>query len=97
MVVIEITNITKDSQNPGGGNGVTPNPTPGSDGNDKPNPTPASIDQNKDKPAPAPTSKTNGKGHSLPNTVTALYNYLALGGILVLAGGAMMIKRRREN
>lgn len=63
---------------------------------EKQNPTPA--------PTPAPPKPTppatTGTGHALPDTGTAIYNYLAAGLGLVLAGlGAMKLQtfRRKEN
>jgi lysophospholipase L1-like esterase len=56
------------------------------------NPTPT--------PTPTPTPNTGGTGHTLPNTATPMYNYLAVGLASILAGlGAMKIQqfRRREN
>ncbi|HEY2422199.1 MAG TPA: GDSL-type esterase/lipase family protein [Neobacillus sp.] len=88
LKVIEINNITKDTTNPGDDGNNNPTPTPGDTGNDKPAPT------------PAPSTNTGGTGNPLPDTATAMFNYLAIGLILVLAGAATMKigqSRRREN
>jgi lysophospholipase L1-like esterase len=87
---IEITNITKDNGNP------TPNP--GDNGNH--NPTPITTTSTP-TPTAIPTATTpSGSGHALPNTATSMFNYVAIGLVLVLAGLASMKLqqyRRREN
>ncbi|MBT2658210.1 DUF4430 domain-containing protein [Bacillus sp. ISL-18] len=50
---------------------------------------------------PAPTAtvvKTNSQtGHALPNTATNMYNLLALGLLLIIAGSIFYIKQRKQN
>jgi lysophospholipase L1-like esterase len=70
--------------------GENPVPNPSDNGNN--NTTPP--------PTPTPTTTSSGTGHALPDTATPMYNYLAIGLGLVLAGfAAMKIQqyRRREN
>ncbi|MCM3764972.1 GDSL-type esterase/lipase family protein [Neobacillus niacini] len=98
LVVFEVTNIKKDTNIPGDDDNNKPTPTPGD--NDKPTPTP--VDNGSAQPAPVPsptpasTTNKGGRNRTLPNTATSMYNYLALGGILILAGGAALVKRRKQ-
>ncbi|ULT59135.1 DUF4430 domain-containing protein [Neobacillus drentensis] len=61
--------------------------------------TPAVVTPQTEQPAPTATVvKTNSQtGHALPNTATNMYNLLALGLLLIIAGSVFYIKQRKQN
>ncbi len=64
---------------------------------EKPDPEPTKPEPKPTTPKPTPT--TPGTGNPLPNTASPVYNYLAIGSALVLAGFVAMIvqnRRRKE-
>ncbi|MDR4946878.1 DUF4430 domain-containing protein [Neobacillus cucumis] len=45
----------------------------------------------------ATTETSNASGHALPNTATNMYNLLAIGILLIVAGSIMYIRQRKQN
>ncbi|MFJ5714276.1 GDSL-type esterase/lipase family protein [Neobacillus sp. NPDC093127] len=113
--IITIDNIQNDEQpgdNPGDdGDNLTPDPGDGGTDNPAPNPGDTGNDNPTTNPGDTgsddPSSGGGGvdkspveTGNHLPSTATSMYNYLAIGLALILAGLlAMRIqqKRRKEN
>ncbi|MFJ5714308.1 SGNH/GDSL hydrolase family protein [Neobacillus sp. NPDC093127] len=98
--VIEITNITaekpEDPTTPDPGDGGDDPTPPGDNGGDNPTPPGDNGGDDGSGSSPGPTDK----GGKLPVTATPIYNYMAVGIALILAGlAAMKIQqvRRRIN
>ncbi|MBM7652958.1 DUF4430 domain-containing protein [Neobacillus cucumis] len=45
----------------------------------------------------AATESSNASGHALPNTATNMYNLMAIGILLIIAGSILYIRQRKQN
>ncbi|WP_078552357.1 endo-1,4-beta-xylanase [Bacillus alkalicellulosilyticus] len=82
---------------PGTGEPGTGGPGTGGPGTDPDEDGTTSPGKDKDKDKKVKEDKKDKDGKKLPSTATNLYNYLLIGGLLLIAGIVMVARRRATN